>query len=109
MLDLQGPQKCREMLLECCDIAMLICEWRLLLSGDVEEDPGPDEVVQERLRQILANQRGIAEDIKKIGTDQENMRVNQSRLEVSIMEINNKISKLENVMKTVQTLNESVK
>ncbi|KAG0412590.1 hypothetical protein HPB47_010258, partial [Ixodes persulcatus] len=75
---------------------------------DVEENPGPDENVEELLRQILANQSGIAEDIKEIRSNQENMKANQSRLENSIKEINNKINKLENTMKTAQGLNENV-
>ncbi|KAM7302801.1 uncharacterized protein ISCGN_018309 [Ixodes scapularis] len=105
---LPSPQKCREMLYDCWYVVTLGCKLRLLLSGDVEENPGPDENVEELLRQILANQSGIAEDIKEIRSNKENMKANQSRLENSIKEINNKINTLENTMKTVQGLNENV-
>ncbi|XP_042150731.1 uncharacterized protein LOC121838509 [Ixodes scapularis] len=106
---LPGPQKCHEILSECWDVVVLFCKWQLLLSGDVEENPGPDGNVEDMVRQILSNQNRIAEDIKEIRTNQENMKVNQSRLEASVNEINSKINKIEITMKTVQALNENVK
>lgn len=58
---------------------------------------------------ILANQIGVAEDIKEIRTNEENVKVNESRREGSIKEMNNKTNGLENTMKTLGTFNENRK
>lgn len=54
-------------------------------------------------------QSDIAEDIKEIETNQDNMKVNPTRLEDSTEEISDKNSKFENVMKRAQFLNENVR
>lgn len=66
---------CFTMLLEYCNVAILMYKLKLLLSGYVEKNLVPDNV-EELLHQILSNQNDSAEDNKDIRTNKEIMEGN---------------------------------
>ncbi|CAN7995630.1 unnamed protein product [Ixodes hexagonus] len=81
------------MLRECCFLL------RLLLSGDVETNPGPS--VEELLQKVLDSQQEFGRDLKEI-------KQNQMRLESNVQDLDQKIDKLEKSFLEIQVLKGTV-
>ncbi|KAM7281792.1 uncharacterized protein LOC115332038 [Ixodes scapularis] len=84
------PQKCFAILCDCWRRLML-----LLLSGDVESNPGP-LTIEQKLEKILENQGQMSKDLQEVKSGQANLRQEMHN-------IHGKINKLENAMSNIQS------
>ncbi|XP_037502608.2 uncharacterized protein LOC119377056 [Rhipicephalus sanguineus] len=64
LVQLPSPQCCLLLISECIDVIRAL----LLLSGDVETNPGPDKVVLDELRKLSAGQATLISEMQSLKT-----------------------------------------
>lgn len=84
----------------------MVLSFQLILSRDVEENPGPDKEI---MHQILDSQNSIAIDIKEMKSGRRQMQASQTQLESDLQEMNKKFQRLAKALEGFEWLNGKIR
>ncbi|CAN8023497.1 unnamed protein product [Ixodes persulcatus] len=96
------PQKCRAILSDCWNVFML-----LLLSGDIESNPGPTEI-EVTLQMILDNQSNMTKQLQEVKAGQDSLRQEMTGINAKIAGFKTALANIEKEMAQVASLKKSV-
>ncbi|CAN8023388.1 unnamed protein product [Ixodes persulcatus] len=81
----------------------------LLLSGDVELNPGPDTTLEEMIKQFLENQKQMSSEIKEVKENQVKSQQRQDEMAAKMTHLDTALDALQRAIKILFSYGERFK